>query len=272
MGAPPAVRDHDVPEVVERADHRVAPHQQPLGAPRDGAAADRDVVALEGGDDLAEGHVAHGHALRVDGDLVGAKLAAEDVDVDDAGDQAKPRGDLPVEDGAQLHGAAALAAHLELVDLPESRRERTHLRDADLRRHLPPDAGHALVDPVASDLRVDVVLEDHGDRRDAVARERAQLLHLGDAAQGHLHRGAHQPLDVQRPERGGRGEHLHLDVGEVGHRVDGQRHEGPHAERDEHHHAQQHRDAVANARRDDPGQHRALSPPRATRARARRAG
>src|ERR1700676_2860485 len=93
-----------------------------------GCAAAGAVVALDGGEHVTDRKPVTGQRLRRDLDLVRLQLTAIGVYVDDAGHLAQARGDLPVEDGAQIHPRGVAPAHLELVDLAEAGGDRPELR------------------------------------------------------------------------------------------------------------------------------------------------
>src|SRR5690606_33775409 len=109
-----------------------AADEELLAGPQQVAAAGRGVVLLERGEELAERDAERDQPVGKNLDLVGLQLAAEGVDLDDAGDRAQLEPDEPVEQGPELHRrvtggrvrlaglARAIAPHLELQDLAEA--------------------------------------------------------------------------------------------------------------------------------------------------------
>ena len=69
---------------------------------------------------------------------------------------------------------------------PRPARDRAHLRRPQARRDLLPRFLEPLLDELAGEVDVDVVLEDHRDLREPELRERADLLDVGQAGHGHL--------------------------------------------------------------------------------------
>ena len=80
----------------------------------------------------------------------------------------------------------------------------------------------ALVDELAREVDVGAVLEDDRHLGEPVARERARVLEARQPAHRGLDRERDALLDFERRVARRRGVDLHLDVGDVGHRVDRQ--------------------------------------------------
>ena len=95
----------------------------------------------------------------------------------------------------------------------------------------------ALVDQLAGEIDVGAVLEDDGDLRQAVARQRAGVFEPRQPGHRGLDRKGDALLDLQRRVAGRLGVDLHLHVGDVGHGIDRQACEVPGAEgREAEHH------------------------------------
>src|SRR5262249_2913566 len=90
-------------------------------------ASRRDVVFLDGGDDLGDAHAGHGELPGIDGELEAPRLSAERVHLDDPGDEPEARRDLPLEHGPLLH-ERPVAFPLEVKDLAEPAGDRAELR------------------------------------------------------------------------------------------------------------------------------------------------
>ena len=217
----------DVRDVLEQAD---AAQVDLLPAAHDDAAAGVGVALLDGLDDVADGQAVLEQLLGRDQHLVLLDLAAEAVDLVDAGDGLEQRRDDPVLDRAQLHRALALALERVLEDLAEAGADRPEL-GLDARRQLLARHGQALEDDLPRPVGVDAVLEDDDHLREPGLRERAHLLHPRQAAHHLLDGVAHALLDVDRGEPGRLGEDHHLRVGDVGEGVDGQAQPGEDARR-----------------------------------------
>ena len=101
-----------------------------LGALDVGAARVGVVVVQQRLEDHVERHPVRDQQVRIELNLVGLELAAVRVHLDDAGRRAQPERDLPVENAAQIHRRVAVATHLELVDLTQSRADRSQRRCA----------------------------------------------------------------------------------------------------------------------------------------------
>ena len=189
------------------------------------AAADVGVVHPQRVEDVGHRQVVGPELVGVELDLVGLQLAAVRVDLGHAGHAPQLVGDEPVEDRPQLHRRDARLAgrlDLELEDLAQRRRDRPERRGAVAPRDRRGGAGEPLADELPGAIEVGPLLEDDRHDRDAELRDRADLRDVGQAAHRPLDRERDQRLDLQRAERGGLGDHLDLDVGQVRDRVDRQ--------------------------------------------------
>ena len=237
--------DDDRLQVVEALDQAGRADDELFAVALDVPAAGVLVRALERAYHVLDRQPDGLEAFRIDHHLVLLVLAAEAVHLDDAGDGAELRADVPVERLLQLHQRVPFAAHDELIDLAERRRDRAHLG--------PPVVGgdgvlglaHPLEDHLAGEVDVGAVLENHGDHRESVLRDRAHLLDLRDAGHGPFDGDGHVLLDLDGGEGGSRGDHLDLDVGDVRDGVDGQVQRRADPQDDEERSRQQHDRAVA---------------------------
>jgi hypothetical protein len=141
-------------------------------------------------------------AGRIELYLVGLELAAEGVHLDDAADRTQSRGDLPLQDAAQLHERLPLAPNLELEDFAQAGGDRPHLGCAVALGYLLSRGRQALLDKLPGKVDVHVVVEHHGHYRQAEARDGADLGDVGQAAHGGLDREGDELLHLDGPEPG----------------------------------------------------------------------
>ena len=230
--------DDDVADLADAAHLPRRAHQVLLAVALDVACADVGVVRHQGRHDVAEGESVGDQPRRIGQHMELPLVAADRVDLDDAGHGAKLRLDDPVLDGAQVGRAVGLAGRLPgvgpgldgvHVDLAQARRDRAH-RGMQARRQLVLGLLDALVDELAGEVDVGAVLEHHGHLAEAVTRQRARVVELRQAAHRRFHRKGDALLDFQRRVARRDGVDLHLDVGDVGHRVDRQAREVPGAQ------------------------------------------
>ena len=218
---------HDRADVLEVADQADAAHEKRLRPlPQDAAAGVR-VVAGERLVDVVDRDAVIAQAVRVDEHLVLLDVAAGRVDLGDAGDRAEQRPHHPVLYRAPLEQlvlgqrALAVVGPLErvLVDLAERRRHRPEHRRHPLRQ-VGADLEQPLHDQLAREVDVGRVGEDERDQRQAGLVERAELGQAGQAGHRDLERHGDEALDLLRRAARCLGRDLHLDVGDVGERVD----------------------------------------------------
>ena len=245
---------HDVGDVGQAQHPPGRADQRLLTAALDVAGADAGVVALE-----RDHHVVEREAVRhelggVGRDLEILRVAADGVDLGDAGHGAQLRLDDPVLDFAQVGRrvgravgllGAGLGAHRPHVDLAQAGGNGPQGR-GDARRQALGGLLHALVDELAREVDVGAFLEDHRHLRQAVARDRARLLQPRQPGHRRLHRVGDALLDLERRVAGRGGVDLHLHVGDVGHRVDGQAQGVVGAERGHAEHRQHHEPAMVD--------------------------
>ena len=145
--------------------------------------------------------------------------------------------------------------HHVLVHLAQAGAQRREVGRLHAVGHVAPDELQALGHQLAGEVGVEGIVEHHRHLADAEARDAAQLMHLGQVAQGLLDGVAHELLHLQGGQGGCDGDHLHLVVGDVGHRVHGQAHHGAHPEGDQQQHAQPDNELVLDGIPDDPFDH-----------------
>ena len=250
--------EDDVADVVERRHEAFASDQPLFGPVHDGTATSIAVVFLERREHAAQRDVVVEQLVRIDLDFIRLELAAERVHLDDAGHAAELERDLPVEDRSQVHETEVVArfrADLELVDLAHARGDGAHLRIAHTGRNVFPGLLEPLVDQVASPVDVRAFLEGDGYGREP---EPADGANLGDARQP-AHRvldgERDELLDFYRAERRRRRQHLYLNVGEVGHRVQGQARDGDEADAHQHDRQEHHDEPITERPFNDAGDH-----------------
>nr|WP_293270617.1 hypothetical protein [Nannocystis sp.] len=247
--------DDDVADVFEAGEGADGAEGEGLGAAVEVAAGDDAAGALEGVGELADREVVGGEPGGLDDHLKLLEVATHGVDLDDAGDAAQARDDLPVEHGAQLLARVDRGADDELVDLAEAGGERGDLRRRDVGREVPLGLQHALEDQLAGEPRVGAVLKDDRDRGDVGAGHRAQLDHPGHAVEGVLHREGDVAFDLQGGQTGRVGEDRDLDARDVGDGVDGERASREHAACEEHPEQREHHVTQADGEVDQRGEH-----------------
>jgi hypothetical protein len=233
----------------------------------DVARAHVGVVAVERGHDVGHREAVREQLGGIGRDLELLGIAADGVDLGHARHVAQLRLDDPVLDLAQVGRRVGLAVgplralfrlHGPEVDLAQAGGDRPHHRRDPL-GHLLARRLDALVDELAREVDVGAVLEDHGHLRQPVARQRARLLQARQAGHHGLDRVGHALLGLQRRVAGRGGVDLHLHVGDVGHRVDGQLLVAEHAERGHAQHREQHQPALLDGESDHTFEHRASS-------------
>ncbi len=254
----------DVPDGLEEPD---AADEILLFAVLQDVAADVEVVPAEGLADFGQGQVVGVEPVRIDDDVILLDRPAEGVDLADAGDRLEQRREDPVlggpdfgQPGHLVRPGRPLPGQGVLVDLAHRGRDRSHgdlgpLGDAFAGLDQP------LEDELAGEIDVDPVLEDDGDDGEPGLGDRADLIEPGQAAHGRLDRVGDEALDLGRRHARDRGQHLDLDVGDVGEGVDGDAQDGPDAERDEESHADEDERAPAQGAFDDPVKRAHVRPP-----------
>ena len=176
----PGLED-DLLDVGERPDEPLAAQDVLLPVVLDVAPAGVARPPLHGLEDVLEGDPVGQELGGVHHHLVLLGQPAPGVHLGDPGHRPQPWGDQPVEDGAALHRGDALALDRELEDVAEAGRHRPHLGVAEPGRDGLPRLRQPLVHELAGEVDVDAVLEDDGDRREAVARDRADLVRAAAA-------------------------------------------------------------------------------------------
>ncbi len=78
-----------------------------------------------------------------------------------------------------------------------------------------------LADLLAGKVDIDTVFENHCNHGQAEAGERADFFDVLNAVHGGLDRKGNVTFDFHRSHRRGAGNHLHLNAGNIGHRIDG---------------------------------------------------
>ena len=140
------------------------------------------------------------------------------------GHRAQLRADVPVERLLELHQRVPLALARRTG---RSRRGRSRSVPSPglpyCGGHRVLGLAHALEHHLAREVDVGAVLEHDGDDREAVLRDRADLVDLGDARPSRARRGRVTYCSTSTGDSAGAArDDLHLDVGDVGDGVDGQ--------------------------------------------------
>ncbi len=248
--------DHDVLHVLQRGDHAFATDEIDVRSFFDVAATGVGVVVLQGVEHVHQREPCTGQAARIHAHLVLFQQAAEAAHIDHPGYAQQVFAHHPILQRTQFQQVVLVlmsAVHGEgvLEDLTRTGGGRGDLRctvtGRDLRLHL----RDALRDQLPREVERYLVLEHHGDHREAAARNTAQLHHVGQVLEGLLQREGDELLHLLRGEVGRDGVHQHLVVGDVRQRVDGQLRYGPGAPADEGQKQQADDELVADAECDD---------------------
>ena len=243
-------------QVVERLEQPLAADDELLGAALEHAAAG---VHRSGADRLlqvGEREAVARQAKRVGHDVDLAHQAAVADDVGDAVDAHQRGPHHPVLQRAQLHRVVLRAAQAVAVDLADRRGERPELG-----RHAVRQIGvaQALEHLLARPLAVDAVVERERDGRQAEERQVAEAGETRRAVQRALDGKPDLTLDLLGGLPREHGDDVHLRVGRVGKRLDGQRAEREPPPRGDHQREEEYRGAVAQREGDEAIEHGTLS-------------
>ena len=172
------------------------------------------------------------HRKLVSAELIGIKLdlirlefAAVRVDFGNSRHLAKLKRDEPITDRAEFHRRDArrlVGLHLELKHLAKRRGDWPERRRSITRRNCLRGARETFTDKLARPVDVGPFVKHDGHHRDPELRDRTNLLDVRQAAHRPLDREREQGLDLHRAQRGGFGDDLNLNVGQVGNGVDRQ--------------------------------------------------
>src|SRR5690606_30872778 len=190
-----------------------------------------------------------GHELvRVDLHLVRLQLAAVRVDLDDPGHRPQFEGDVPFEDGAQVHQGLTLATHLELIDLAQPTADGAHGWRAQPLGNGSPGDWQTLEDQPPHEIEIQALFEVDVDGGQPEAGHRSNVGNAGQAAHRGFDREGDEALHLQRTEPGGLRQYEHLVRCHIWHRVDWQPQHG--ADAKAHHDGRQHDDEELVAQRE----------------------
>ncbi len=118
-------------------------------------------------------------------------------------------------------------------DLAKAGGDGTHLRlQPGGQRAL--DGAQSLIDQIAGEVDIRAFFEHHRHLGQAVAGQGPGIGQVGQAVQSRFHREGDALLCLQRRIARCLGVDLHLDIGDIRHRVDGQALKTPHAHADQH--------------------------------------
>ena len=195
----------------------------------DVAGPDVAVVALQRRDDLLQCHAVGRQTFRQGSDLILLGIAANGIDFRHARHIAQLWLDDPVLYLPQVDGGVGAAIrlpgaflyfHSPQVDLAESGRYRPHGR-RDTGRQLVPGVLYPLVHQLPCKVDVGPILEDHRYLRQTVAGQGTCLDQVGQPGHHRFDGVGHPLLGFQRGVTRSMGIDLDLDIGDVGHGVDG---------------------------------------------------
>lgn len=208
-GHPALGPQDDQSDVIHAPEQSDAADQVLLGGLLDDVSADVLVVPFQSLDHPAKRDTELAQLVRVDLDVILAEVAAEGVDLVDAGDGFQEWADRPILEGPELRQALDVvflpgggsALERVLVDFSHGRGHRPHgdlhaFRDPFLR------FDQSLQDQLAGEVDVDPVLEDGGDNGQPEFGDRTDFHQAGQAAQARLHRIGDELLDLKRRAAG----------------------------------------------------------------------
>ena len=223
------MRDDHPLEVVDAGHLARGANQELLAISLQVSGADVGVVAFQCFDHRAERQAKSEQLGGIGQDVKLLDVAARAVDLGDARYLAKLRSDNPVLDRAQCHRIVGRAVRLFRAgfgsycvkeDFTEAGGNRPHL-GFDVGRELVLDFLKALADPLPREVDVGAISEDHRHLRQAVTRRGARVVELWHPGHCCFDRKRDALLDLQRRVAGSYGIDLHLDIGDVRHRVYG---------------------------------------------------
>jgi hypothetical protein len=227
------------------------------------AGTDVGVIALERLDQVLQRQAVGHQAVRDGRHQEFLDVAADAVDLGHPRYGAQLRLDDPVLDLAQIHGRVGRAVGLAgallgfdgpLIDLAQPRGDGPHDRPEACRQAVA-RLLDALVDQLAGKIDIGPVLENHRHLRQPIARQRACA---GQARQPG-HHGFDGESDALFGLQGGvagrLGIDLDLDVGDVGHGIDGQALIAPQAQRSHGEHGEQDDPALLDGESDNAFEH-----------------
>ena len=254
--------EDDVAKVVEVLNHAEALNDLLLVLLGDIAAAGVAVVLLQCLAHVGERQVVRAQSLGVGEHLILFDVAAEAVDLDDAGHCPQAGLHLPIQDRPPLHERVVLAFDEHIVDLAETRRNGRERGRLDPGRQLLPHVLEPLVHELAGEVDARVVGEDHRDLRQAELRDGAQVLRVRKAGKCDLDGRSDLPLHLLRPKRRGCRVDDHLLHGDVRHGVNGQVDGGVEPDADQQQRGEDHQRPVADGEVDEAVHHRRHPPSR----------
>jgi hypothetical protein len=246
--------DNDGPDVVDSADAALDPHQRAILALVDAARAVIAAVGLDGAAKQIVGNAARGQRIVARHDLEGAHVAAEGVDVGDAGNGAERGTYHPVQQGPSLRQRQLGTVDGEHEHLAQRARDRSK-PPGDTFGKIPRDIGQSFRDLITGPVDVGAVLEIDGDIGQRILGGRAQDLLVGQAEQLELDRDRDALLDLLRGEPRGLHDDLHLNRRDVRKGVDRQAGQHHGAGADQQQHAQDHEQALRKREGDQAREH-----------------
>ena len=214
------------------------------------------VVAFDRRRHLVEGQTIGEQPRRIRQYVILTRIATDAVDLGDAGHLQQLRPNHPVLQGAQRHRIVRPAIRLARVgirlhgvqeDLAQTGGDRPHRR-FHAGRQTATYLLQALVDQVARKVDVRPVFEHHRELRQSVARKRARVGQLRQAAHREFDRVGDALLHLQRRIARCRYVDLHLHVGDVRHGIDRQPLIVPDAQRHQRQHQRHDQTTVADCK------------------------
>ena len=205
MSSHPAVAPHH--ELLARALHIGAAGNSVVGRHRLRQLVHRQPVATQG--------------RRLGDDLELPDFSTERIHTGGPGHGLQDRSQHPVLERPQLHEAAVRALQRVLEHLTQTRRDRAEA-GFDTVGQLIPGTQHPFENQLAGEVDVGAILEDHRHHRQSELGQRANLGGMGNARTRSLDRVGHELLDLQRRQCRRLGDDRHLDIGDIGKRIDGE--------------------------------------------------
>src|SRR5713226_7546552 len=223
----PIVRsDDDVANVVQIFYEAQSTHDGPRAVLRDYVSTDVRIAGHDSANDRAERQPIAAQTIWIDVDLVLLDCAPYARHLRDAGNRIQLVAHIPVLQRTQVAQAEPAAFHRVPEHVTDTGRVRAKCWD-DARRKLLADKVEALQHARAGKVKVNIILKDHENHREAESRRRAHDLDSRQALQVDGKRIRDLVLHFLRTPPGPIGEDNHLVVAQVRNRIDGCAQHGP---------------------------------------------
>ena len=179
------------------------------------------IVALHGPGQVGHGQTVLTHFEGIDHDVDLLDLPTPNVDVGQAGHGLQRRPHHPVHQGTSLSQGELGIVEAKIQDFAQAAADGRQFHLGAL-RHLLDGRLQALVDQLAGEVDVGVVLKDQRDLGKPELRDRAGLGYFGQARKGQFQRKGDPPFDLFGSQGRSHRVQLNLTIGYVRHGIDGQ--------------------------------------------------